>query len=111
MYFVKICYEAFYVVSFVLEANTFRINWYKLVKVTLDLQDNRHCHFLKTPFFNKNGPFQNESEPLLDQKGSLFKGSSDQSHFIFEINVGKSRIRHRQTLNLIASSSISFEPI
>ena len=28
-----------------------------------------------------------------------FKGSPDQSHFIFEINVGKSRIRHRTTLN------------
>ena len=27
-----------------------------------------------------------------------FKGSSDQSHFIFEINVGKSRIRHTTTL-------------
>ena len=32
----------------------------------------------------------------------IFKGSSDQSHFIFEINDGKSRIRHacRATLNL-----------
>ena len=30
----------------------------------------------------------------------LIKGSSDPSHFIFEINVGKSRIRHRTTLNL-----------
>ena len=28
------------------------------------------------------------------------KGSSDSSHFIVEINVGKSRIRHRMTLNL-----------
>ena len=26
------------------------------------------------------------------------KGSSDPSHFIFEINVGKGRIRHRTTL-------------
>ena len=31
---------------------------------------------------------------------SSFKGSSDPSHFIFEINVGNSRIRHRTTLNL-----------
>ena len=30
----------------------------------------------------------------------IFKGSSYPSHFIFEINVGKSRIRHRTTLNL-----------
>ena len=28
-----------------------------------------------------------------------FKGSQDQSYFIFEINVGKGRIRHRTTLN------------
>ena len=31
---------------------------------------------------------------------SVFKGSPDPSHFIFEIKVGKSRIRHRTTLNL-----------
>ena len=30
----------------------------------------------------------------------VVKGSSDSSHFIFEINVGKSRIRHIMTLNL-----------
>ena len=30
----------------------------------------------------------------------IFKGSSDQSHFIFEINVGKKRIRHGTTMNL-----------
>ena len=29
-----------------------------------------------------------------------FKGSPDSSYFFFEINVGKSRIRHRTTLNL-----------
>ena len=28
------------------------------------------------------------------------KGSSDPNHFIFEINAGKSRIRHGTTLNL-----------
>ena len=28
------------------------------------------------------------------------KGSPDQGHFIFEINVGKGRIRHWTTLNL-----------
>ena len=31
---------------------------------------------------------------------SFFKDSPDPSHFIFEINVGKRRIRHRATLNL-----------
>ena len=34
------------------------------------------------------------------QEISRFTGSSDSNHFIFEINVGKSRIRHRMTLNL-----------
>ena len=29
-----------------------------------------------------------------------FKGSPDQSHFIFEINVGTRQIRHRTTLQL-----------
>ena len=29
-----------------------------------------------------------------------FKGGLDQSHFIFEINVGKRRIRHTTTLKL-----------
>ena len=35
-----------------------------------------------------------------DFKVYLVKGSSDSSHFIFEINVGKSRIRHTTTLKL-----------
>ena len=30
----------------------------------------------------------------------LFKGSPDLNHLIFEINVGKGRIRHKTTLNL-----------
>ena len=30
----------------------------------------------------------------------MFEASSDQIHFIFEINVGKSRIRHITTLKL-----------
>ena len=45
-----------------------------------------------------------------------FKDSPDQSHFIFEINVGKSRIRHRTTMNindrhLMTPSSNDFESI
>ena len=32
--------------------------------------------------------------------GDSLKGSSDPSHFIFKINVGKRRIRHRTTLKL-----------
>ena len=36
----------------------------------------------------------------IGQEAYGFKGSSDPSHFIFEINVGKSRIRHTTTLKL-----------
>ena len=35
----------------------------------------------------------------LDANIHFIKDSPDQSHFIFEINVGKKRIRHRTTLN------------
>ena len=31
---------------------------------------------------------------------SIFKDTSDQNHFIFEINFGKRRIRHTTTLKL-----------
>ena len=37
---------------------------------------------------------------LLRNHPSHIKGSSDPSHFIFEINVGKGRIRQRTTLKL-----------
>ena len=32
---------------------------------------------------------------LRSSQGRIFKGSSDQNHFILEINLGKRRIRHR----------------
>ena len=38
-------------------------------------------------------------ENILVMKILRIKGSSDTIHFIFEINVGKSRIRHRTTLD------------
>ena len=37
---------------------------------------------------------------VIIKSGYHFKGSPDSSHFIFEVNVGKRRIRHRTTLNL-----------
>ena len=43
---------------------------------------------------------------IYDEK---IKGSSDRNQFIFEINVGKSRIRHRTTLNLNDAISDRFE--
>ena len=36
------------------------------------------------------------TEKVIDKNGH-FKGSPDQTHFIFEINVGEGRIRHRRT--------------
>ena len=41
-----------------------------------------------------------ETKPGFTPRTENVKGSPDQSHFIFEINVGESRIRHRTTLNL-----------
>ena len=46
------------------------------------------CNFYA--FLTKNG--------LCSDLMMVFKGSTGQSHFIFEINVGKCRIRHRMTL-------------
>jgi len=42
----------------------------------------------------------NDSKSLIPRNSQIlvFKGSSDPNHFIFEINVGKKRIRHRTTL-------------
>ena len=37
---------------------------------------------------------------ITEVRWNNFKGGPDHSHFIFEINVGKSRIRHRTTLKL-----------
>ena len=41
-----------------------------------------------------------KTETLFRTNDGDFKGSSDPSHFIFEINVGRRRIRYRATLNL-----------
>ena len=37
---------------------------------------------------------------LRSSQGRIFKGSSDQSHFIFETNFGKRMIRQRTVLKL-----------
>ena len=44
---------------------------------------------------------------MVDFSKKYIKGSSDPSQFIFEINVGKSRIRHRTTLNLNIQSILT----
>ena len=46
----------------------------------------------------RNYIFRLEIEGLGFTLGPGIKGSSDPSHFIFEINLGKSRIRHTTTL-------------
>ena len=52
-----------------------------------------------------------KSDNLGHQHLENVKGSSDPSHFIFEINVGKSRIRHRTTLNFNDGIFNRFESI
>ena len=47
-----------------------------------------------------NSAVQGKDQWFVHPRPSTFKGCSDQSHFIFEINVGESRIRHRTTLKL-----------
>jgi len=44
--------------------------------------------------------FRYAAYQILHAEFLKLKGSPDQSHFIFKINVGKKRIRHRTTLNL-----------
>ena len=49
-------------------------------------------------YFDLNKPFGSKID-MTDPALSI-KGSSDPRRFIFEINAGNSRIRHRTTLNL-----------
>ena len=46
-------------------------------------------------FYNQKGIYSTQCK-----YSHSIKGSSDPGHFIFEINVGKRRIRHKTTLNL-----------
>ena len=43
-------------------------------------------------------PFENKIYERIQKDKSLFKLRVDSNHFIFEINVGKRRIRHTETL-------------
>jgi len=51
---------------------------------------NEFILYMIFKIFNENSHYRN----------GHFKGSSDPSYFIFEINVGKRRIRHTKTLKL-----------
>ena len=55
-----------------------------------------------TPAFVVLQRFRNQNVGMVFENSKFlsFKGSSYQSYFIFEINVGKSRIRHTTTLKL-----------
>ena len=55
-----------------------------------------HCHL-----------FSSRRNEIQQLKLKAFKGSPYPSHFIFEINVGKKRIRHRTTLHLNLHSIMS----
>ena len=57
-------------------------------------QSGKELETVAAKYFHKN-LHQPDKQELFQH----IKGSSDQIHFIFQINVGKSRIRHRKTLN------------
>ena len=63
------------------------------------ITSNRPSMFFAFLSFKKSKDIRNLVVNSLSKKLSI-KGSSDASHFIFEINVGKSRIRHTTTLKL-----------
>ena len=64
---------------------------------------NSHASKVSVSAIEKKSPaaeiWENRNKEIVS-KDKGFKGSSDPNHFIFEINVGKRRIRHRTTLNL-----------
>ena len=59
---------------------------------------NPDCRGYCNVRFNFIARWKNFERLRLRESG---KGSSDPSHFIFQINVEKSRIRHKTTLNVI----------
>ena len=61
---------------------------------------NRPSMFFAFLSFKQSKDIRNLGCGQLIIKKLSIKGSSDASHFIFEINVGKSRIRHTTTLKL-----------
>ena len=65
-------------------------------RLTMKLKCPMHLRYY--PFDLQICPIRIESYAFRDSQVS-FKGSSYPSHFMFEINVGKSRIRQRKTLN------------
>ena len=64
---------------------------------TVRIKFNQIRIYNRLQYSNFHSSFYGQASQKL---AKWIKGSSDQSHFIFEINVGKSRIRHTTTLNL-----------
>ena len=62
------------------------------ILISVTLGKTHRDHFIRMVRAN--------SDLFLGRILRFFKGSSDTSHFIFEINVGKRRFRHRTTSNL-----------
>ena len=67
-------------------------------------QSGKELETVAAKYFHKN-LHQPDKQELFQH----IKGSSDQIHFIFQINVGKSRIRHRKTLNFELRHSIGVD--
>ena len=68
---------------------------------------NVRIHRFTTYFIQRIIPLYRESNVINFSHNKIFKGSPDPSHYIFEINVGKMRIRHRTTLNLNLQTILS----
>ena len=62
------------------------------ILISVTLGKTHRDHFI--------GMVRTNSDHFLRRIMRFFKDSSDTSHFIFEINVGKRRFRHRTTSNL-----------
>ena len=71
---------------------------------------NSHASKVSVSAIEKKSPaaeiWENRNKEIVS-KDKGFKGSPNPSHFIFEINIGKRRIRHRTTLKLNFRSILS----
>ena len=83
---------------------------WKFTEVTFIRTYRTLSKFLNIHFYVMNIWVGSGMEPGIHEPNLVFpvKGSSDPSHFIFEINIGKSRIRHIKTQNRLKMTSFKF---
>ena len=78
-------------------------------KLTLKGEKHKEKEMYLIKSWNSNQGWFSIGHQVASRMDHLIKGSTDQIHFIFEINVGKSRIRHRKTLNFELRHSIGVD--